>query len=66
LVFNFIFKKKLNRFSHSVITTDSLVFNQGITHDDTLKGSNWDARMISKGICDIGPTLEKTLFATRF
>jgi hypothetical protein len=34
-----------------------LVFSQGITQGDTLRGSDRDARMISGGVCDTCPTL---------
>lgn len=37
-----------------------LVFNQGITMSDTLKGSDWDAQVIPEGICDTHPTLVDT------
>ncbi len=52
-----------NRFSHGVLTNmriSSLVFGQGISHDDTLTGSNWDARVTPENICDICPTLVYT------
>jgi hypothetical protein len=37
-----------------------LVSNQGITHGDTLRGSDWDAQVIPKGIFDTHPILVDT------
>jgi hypothetical protein len=42
------------------VKIDSLVFNQDITHGDTLRGSHQHALAMSKGICDTHPTLVKT------
>jgi hypothetical protein len=50
-------------FHHPVFTQvrmGGLVFNQGITHGDTLRGSDWDAEVIPEGICDTHPTLVDT------
>jgi hypothetical protein len=44
-----------SRFSHLVLTCS--VFSQGITHSDTLKGSDWDAWVMPGSICDTCPTL---------
>jgi hypothetical protein len=49
LVLRFPFGYFKNWFSHPIliqVRTHSLFFNQGITHGDTLRGSNWDARVI--------------------
>jgi hypothetical protein len=34
-----------------------LVFSQGITQGDTLRGSGQDAQVMPGGICDMHPTL---------
>jgi hypothetical protein len=50
LILKFFFVYLKNRFSHPILTQvkiNSLVFNQGITHGDTLRGSNWDAQVTS-------------------
>jgi len=36
--------------------TNNSVFNQGIIHGDTLRGLDWDAQVMPKGICDTHPT----------
>jgi hypothetical protein len=42
------------------VRTSSPVFNQGITQGDTLKGSDWDAWVMPRDICDTHPTLVTT------
>ncbi len=37
--------------------TGSPIFNQGITQGDTLRGSDWDAQVMPRGICDTHSTL---------
>jgi hypothetical protein len=42
--------------SFLTFSSDSSVFSQGITLGDTLRGSDWDARVIFENICDTHPT----------
>jgi hypothetical protein len=58
--FSVFFQAGLHHPVFTQVRTGGLVFNQGITHGDTLRGSDWDAQVIPKGICDTHPTLVDT------